>query len=320
MEALKKNKFLSTFFGVVAALTLVLGWLLFSSWRDQTAKAEAFQAEKDEVDRLESKPLFPNEANLKARRAQVDAFAASVNELQEKLIERQPELNKGLRSDQFQSKLTETLREIKGLAEMTKLADKGGEFDLGMGKYLSTLPSEAAVPDLDFQLEALASLVRVMLADRVASIDNIVRSELPIESGKVDDEDAKSKASSSRGSSRSSSTAAAAPKVLDEKEVLQRYPFELRFSGTGKSVQAVLNHIANDPQHFFAIRAIRVENEKKDGPDKSLRGYSSTDGQKKDSTIVLGGEKVFVWLAVDLIRFHKPGAASAPAKTTAATK
>ncbi len=317
MESLKKNKFLSTFIGVVAGAALILGWLLFSSWRDQTAKAEVFAAEKTEVDRLESKPLFPNEENLKARKAQVDVYAVSVNELQKKLIASQPELDRSLRSDQFQSKLTDTLRDIKSLAEMTKLSEKGGEFDLGLGKYRNSLPPDAAVADLDFQLTALASLVRTLLTDRVSAIENIERTELAVESGVKEEEPAEATRSGSRARRPAATAAAGSASVLDEKTVLQRYPFGLRFTGTNKSVQDALNHLANSKDHFFAIRAIRVENEKKDGPDKSLRS-TSTEGQKKDSTVVLGGEKVSAWVAIDLIRFLDPDdAEKAGAKTAA---
>lgn len=316
MDSLKKNKFLSSYLAIVVLGVLGLGYLLFSSLKANKAAAEAFDAEQSAVTALQNKPLFPNAANLQARQAQVEAFATTVTQLQQGLLAAQPKLDTEASSDKFQSTLTETLNAVKGQAEMTKLNSRAGaDFDLGFGKYLENLPPRQAVPDLLFQLGAVDALVRTMLTDRVASIDDISRTELDVESAKADAPAAAKPAA--RGAAKK--PAGGPPAALAEDLVLKRYPMEVRFTGSPRSVQDVLNHIAASKDYFYAVRSLRVENERKVGPPKGVAPQSSSSEEsQKDSEVVLGGEKVSVWLALDLIRFLDPSVAAADTKKTAA--
>ncbi len=314
MDSLKQNKFLSTYLVVVLLGVLALGYLLYSSLSNNKAAAAAYQSELDAVTALQRKPLFPNEANLKKRQAQVEEFAAKVTELQDSLRQSQPPLDTEASSDKFQATLTDTLSAIKAQAELTKLNSRAGsDFDLGFGKYLANLPPRQAVPDLLYQLGAIDAIVRTMLTDRVSSIDDISRTELDVETARsesaADSRPAAGRAASTRGAT--GSTAA-----LAEDLVFKRYPMQVRFTGSPRSVQDVLNHLAASQDYFYAIRSIRVENERKAPPAKGTF-ESATDEAKKDSDIVLGGEKVSIWLAVDLIRILEPSLAADEKKTAA---
>ena len=315
MDSLKKNKFLTSYLAFVVLGVLGLGYLLFSSLKANKAAAEAYDAEQSAVTALQNKPLFPNAANLKARQEQVEGFAATVTQLQQGLLAAQPKLDAEASSDKFQSTLTETLNAVKGQAEMTKLNSRAGaEFDLGFGKYLENLPPRQAVPDLLYQLGAVDAMVRTMLTDRVASIDDIRRTELDVESAKP--EAAVETKPAGRGGARKPAAGPAA--ALAEDLVLKRYPMEVRFTGSPRSVQDVLNHLAASKDYFYAVRSLRVENERKAGPPKGVAPQSSSEESQSDSEVVLGGEKVSVWLALDLIRFLDPSVAAADTKKTAA--
>jgi hypothetical protein len=314
MDALKKNKFLSTFLICVGAGVLLLGWLLYSSIRKHKAKASEFEETKAAVEKLQTSPAFPDEPNLKTRKAQVDEFAGEVSELQKTLLGLQKPLNTEMRSAEFQTKLKDTLDTLTNQAEITKLGSPGNDLDLGMTKYKSENPAQQAVPELDFILEGLKAMVATMIVDRVATVDAITRPELAIESGKPNDP-----AAPAPGARPASGPArAAAPALIDEATVLKRYPFTVRFSGTGRSVQDVLNHLASSPEFFYAVRNMRVENEKKDGPPRTVASVDASAEDKIDSQAVLGAEKVHVWMAVDLLRFVEP-AAPADSKSSAKT-
>lgn len=313
MDSLKKNKFLTTYLGVVVVGVLGLGYLLFSSIKAHQAADQAYATEKSAVASLKSKPLYPNAANLQARRAQVEAFAASVTQLQQGLLAAQPAIEIDATSDKFQTTLTETLNAIKSQAELTKLNSRaGGDFDLGMGKYLDNLPPRQAVPDLIYQLGALDALVRTMLTDRVSSIDDISRAELDVEDTKAD---APADAKPAAGRAAAKKPVAASGAALAEDLVLKRYPMEVRFTGSPRSVQDVLNHLAASKDYFYAVRNLWVENERKIGPPKGSVERNESEESKKDSDVVLGGEKISVWLALDLIRFLDPTVAAADTKT-----
>ena len=314
MDSLKKNKFLTSYLAVLVVGGLGLGYMLFSSYKSrQTAEAD-FEEAKQAVATLQGKPLFPNAENLKARAEQVEAFAATVSDLQKRLVAEQPALEENAQSDKFQSTLTQTLNDLKAQAELTKLGSRSGaDFDLGFGQYLGKLPSSQAVPDLLFQLGGLKALVVTMLTDRVASIDDIRRGTLDVEVAQADDAAAKPAGGRAAAGAKKSP---GSPSVLDESLVLKRYPMEIRFSGSPRSVQDVLNHLAERKDYFFAIRSLRIENERKQGPVKGALAQSS-EQTKKDSEIVLGGESISIWLSVDLIRFLDPVVATAEAKAGA---
>lgn len=316
MDSLKKNTFLTTYLAVLGVGVVGLGYLLYSSSNANKAAATAYDDQQQALATLQERPLTPNEKNLTSRRAQVDAFAATVSNLQKSLMASQPALEVAAQGDAFQSKLTETLNAVKIQAELTKLNSRaGGGFDLGFGKYLDKLPSTKAVPDLLYQLGGINAMVGTLLTDRVATIDDITRTELDVESSKADDTAAKPAAG--RAAAKKPS---AALKALDEQLVLKRYPMEVRFSGSPRSVQDVLNHLAASKDYFFAIRSLRVENERKDGPPKGQApAVDSSEKIKKDSDIVLGGEKIMVWIAVDLIRFLDPTVAAADTKAGSKT-
>lgn len=314
MDSLKQNKFLTSFLAVVVLGVLGLGYLLFNSLKNHRAAAEAYDAEQSAVAALQGKPLFPNAENLKKREDDVQNFAASVDELQQGLRAGQPELDANASSDQFQSTLTETLNAIKAQAELTKLNSRAGsDFDLGFGKYLETLPPRQAVPDLLYQLKAIDAMVRTMLTVRVASIDDISRAELDVESVKSEAA-ADAKPAAGRGAAKK--PAGGPPSALAEDLVLKRYPMEVRFTGSPRSVQEVLNVLAGSRDYFYAVRSLRVENEQKIGPPRGVAPQSSEES-KTDSEVVLGGENVSIWLALDLIRFLDPAAAVAASKKTA---
>jgi hypothetical protein len=312
MDSLKKNKFLSTYLGVVVVCALGLGYLLFSSMQAHKAAGQAYDTEKKAVAALKSKPLYPNAANLQQRRTEVETFAATVTKLQQGLLAAQPAIDSEAPSDKFQSTLTETLNAIKGQAELTKLNSRAGsEFDLGFGKYLENLPPRQAVPDLLYQLGGVNALVRTMLTDRVSSIDDIARAELDVEETKAATP-ADAKAPAGRGAAKKPSSGPTA--ALAEDLVLKRYPMEVRFTGSPRSVQDVLNHLAASKDYFYAVRSMRIENERKVGPVKGSVDKSESEESKKDSEIVLGGEKISVWLALDLVRFLDPTVAAAETK------
>jgi hypothetical protein len=318
MDSLKKNKFLSTYLAVVVLGALGLGYLLFSSLKANKAAAEAFDTEKSAVASLEQKPLYPNKANLEARLAQVAEFSASVTKLQDGLRAAQPALDEAATSDKFQSELTGTLSALEAQAELTKLNSRAGaKFDLGFGEYLENLPPNKAVPDLLYQLGGVNAMVRTMLTDRVASIDDIKRAELDVESTAAAPAAAALKPGTPAGRGPKKPSAGPAP-ALAENLVLKRYPMEVRFTGSPRSVQDVLNHLAASKDYFYAIRSLRMENENKVGPPKGAATQDNSEESKTDSDVVLGGENVAVWLALDLVRYLEPTAAAADSKKTAA--
>jgi hypothetical protein len=320
MEALKKNKFLTTYLGVLVGGALILGWFLWSSYSKHKSARGEYDSTLGAVQALEGRPLYPNPKNLQSRKAQVDGYAAKVSELHNAVLAYQKPINESPDETKFQNRLTEIIKDIKLQAEFTKLGSGptpgGADFDLGMGRYLTEIPRRDTVPHLEFQLDGIKRLVDIMLTDRVATIDSITRHELSVES---ETPAVPPRGAAAATTAKKPTRPAAAGPALPEDKVLKRYPFTVRMTGSARSIEDVMNHVASSKEHFFATRQLRVENEKKVGPPKGETTASSSDSKdKKDSTVVLGGEKVTASLDIDLIRFLPPEAAPKP--PTAADK
>ncbi len=325
---LKNNKFLRNYVIVTGVAALALGYLLYSSFTAAGAAEATYTEAKGAVDRLEGKSLYPSEKNLSERTKAVAEYTKKVSELQTKLLGYQKPLNAAPDATKFQTNLQDLIKLTRAQAEANGTDAK--DLDFGFAKYLSTLPADAAVADLEFQLDGIKNAVDLMLKNRVTKIDNVRRDALAIESGKAEPaadpatpagKGAKPAPRAASGSSAKTPAKSAAG-ALTQDAVMKTYPFVLRFTGLPASVREVFNDLANTQPgtFFYAIRDIRVENEKKEGPQTGAAPVSSenTQGPKRDSRTVLGGEKVTAQLYVDLIRFIEPQVAAASTEKTPA--
>jgi hypothetical protein len=307
----KKNNFLNIFLAVVVIAALALGYFLWKGMGAHKAAQADLATNQTNLRTLKAKPLYPSPENLEKRTQQVAAFRAKVDEFQKKLMAFQTPMDAKSSADagaKFQAKLADYIKLIKDKASTTQI--DVGDIKLGMNEYTTEAPIQAAVPEVDFQLEGINAFVHACLDSRIAKIETITRTPLAIETP-VDepDPDAKGK-EKPRAPSRGRAPAEPAGPAIAEDKVLARYPFQIRFVGTMKSVEDVFNTVSNTQEgsQFYAVRFVRIETEKKDGPPKqSAPTFSGNEENKKsDSKVVMGGEKVAVHMAVDLLRFLDP--------------
>ena len=134
-----------------------------------------------------------------------------------------------------------------------------------------------------------------------------------------------------------------APMLVEEGKVFERQPLSFRVTGKNDSLLKLVEALGNtSPEkmspHFFIIRTLRVENEKKDGPPKNQvvtsEEVTAIPNDKnsvflRDAMYLLGNEQVRMHLELDLVRFvaepaapekagtAKPTAAAASATTPA---
>ena len=324
MEALKKNKFLTTYLGVLVGGALILGWFLWSSYSKHKSAREEYDSTLGAVRRSKAARFIRTQrTSSPARPRSMATPPRSANSTTRSLLIKNRSTNRrtrrSSRTGSPKSSRTSSCRRNSPSSAPDPLP--GADFDLGMGRYLTEIPRRDTVPHLEFQLDGIKRLVDIMLTDRVASIDSITRQELPIENETPPPSAAAPSARqpARAAGGRTAARPAAAGPALPEDKVLKRYPFTVRMTGSARSIEDVMNHVASSKEHFFATRQLRVENEKKVGPPKGETTASSSDPKdKKDSTVVLGGEKVTASLDIDLIRFLPPEAAPKP--PTAADK
>lgn len=331
----KKNKFLTGYFTVLGIGAAGLGYLTWSAWSNKNESAEKYAGTRSKLESLYKAKVFPSAENVEAKKKQVAAYVEKVRELDNAVMVYQPKLDNELNVQGFQARLQQ-YRDAAVAAAGSQVTLPSG-FDMGMGAYLSGFPNAKAVPELSFWLEGINFLVNGLIEKGVYSIDSVKRPEMPFEKGEPAAEpapDPKKKAAPKRRAPKRGAKAAEeeqekAP-ALDESGVIKRYPVAITFTASNRAVNDVLTLLANtspdkNSPYFFVIRNIRVENEKKDGPlrnfEVQVREETPTgEGEqpfKRDAVYIFGGEKVQVYLDIDLLRFLEPSS-STPQATTAA--
>jgi hypothetical protein len=204
-----------------------------------------------------------------------------------------------------------------------------------MGNYLSEFPISGAAPRLSAELDGIVFLANAAMEAGVTGIDSLTREKLSFETEKADapasktltpaqQKDAEKKAAAAKAAAaKNKAPAAKAPAgpAIAEGAVIERQPIEITVTGKNRAMLNFLEKLANaspaTAPHFFAIRTLRIENESKDGPQKSvtverkeiqLNPDDKTTVYMQDALYLLGNESVKMHLDLDLLRFSEPPA------------
>lgn len=316
----KQNKFIVIYFSVLGAGALVLGYL---GWSASSSSDEAEKNYKDaaaELERLEKAPLSRTDENAKEKTKLVEAFVNKVKELNTTVAGYQAKINTAETNESFQRKLNEATKAVKdnAAAHGVKLDAK---FDLGMGNYLGEFPVSGSAPRLSAQLDGIVFLANTAFDAGVTSIDSLTREKLPFESEKSEPAPGTAAPANKKPPAAKPAPAAAKAKapagpVLPESDVLERQPVAITVTGKNRAILNFLEMLANPSPdkapHFYAIRTLRVENNQKDGPPKSVvveeKEVQPDPNDKasvfrQDAIFLLGNEDVRMHLDLDLIRF-----------------
>lgn len=311
-----------TVFGVIALLLVGgAGFYAFSAYTKYSDALSSWDDRVRTIESLERKVPYPNEENEEALRENVEAYEASVEQLYTTLATFQKELNAGLTNTQFQEKVRQRVQDFRALAETEEvsLVEEGdAAFQLGFDSYATEIPPQALVPYLDYELEAIDRLLRELVAAGADSLITFERDPIPGEAG---------------GAER------------QESSVVHKYPVRLRFEARHDSFQKFINKIANDKEYFYIVRVLKVRNNQTEGAIKLIAddgtelpsfvnpatleqadyeklvewGWGTASEaevaesaraagfelNKQDARVLMGQEKLTVFMVVDIARFTK---------------
>ena len=129
--------------------------------------------------------------------------------------------------------------------------------DCGFGfeKYAKIQAAPYATSKLNYQLEAIQWLLEKLAENEPKAIINIRRELLDVEKGPPPALSAKKNAQ--RGNQ--------AGKPKDEK-IFEAMPVELAFTASEASMRNFLKEMANSKEYLYAIRSLRIRNEKQNAP------------------------------------------------------
>ena len=324
-----------TMFGVVAALIIGgTGFYAFSSFGNYKTAMEGWDAKVGSIQTLERKVPYPNEENSEAVKESLEKYQATVKQLSDTLNTFQRPLNKELANTEFQQRVKKRVEEFRQFARTGGLEiDSTTEFQLGFDSYANTLPQPELVPVLDYELEAIDHLLRTLVESGAETISAFQRDAIPGEIGGAEKFDS---------------------------GVVHKYPVRFRFNGSFEAFQKFVNALANDKEFFYILRVLKVKNEATEGALKAsgdggssfaryenpttkelatpemlaewgAEGASEADIAAKakeagfikadqDARVLMGQEKISVFVVIDIARFLGPDEVEKPEPKTEAKK
>jgi len=261
---MKDNKFF-TLYGIITAIAVLgSGFFFFKSWSGDKKQFAEYQETADKVGFLKKNKLFPNSANLEDKKAQVAEYLEKSEALRKKLIEAQRDL-KDIPQQDFPNILLSTFNKTSDTAK-SKGVTLPENFYLGMEIYKDGLPLTPAVPVLEWQLDGINTFVNILLESGISAIEKLDRERLDVELRDTEKDKEKNRGNNSNSAG---SGGKGADIAYEPEAVIDAHRFTITFESEHEAFVAALNKISNDPSFFYWVRAMRVENEKKEGP---LRG------------------------------------------------
>ena len=309
MDWIRENKPLAAILGVIIVGSLALGYLLFDAWSSYSETRDSYLGLGNQVAGLKGASLAPTDANLQAKRAQVEEYSAMVNRLGGALLILQPPVEP-LKDIEFQAKLkakiSDARKAVKGKMQLP------AEFAFGFDEYTAGLPvSAAAATELSGYLDAMDELIKLFLKSGVQSVDLLERSKLPVET---------QAAPVQQGN---------AGMQVQTANILEIRQISVILTLDQGPLQLLTSRLANPSEmpFFTSLRLLRIESQRKDGPTRAEVSLpaptapggaggvaeapkaAATDEIKPpppapvDSFPVVGEERLKVRMELDLIKF-----------------
>lgn len=241
MNWIKQNKLLAGIAAVALLGSIALLWFAFASMGAAAKSVTSYKSSVNEIGRLQNANLFPNSQNLAAKEAAVRQLETETRALRTGLAEKY-----GTKSAEdpatFGQRVQKRFEELKAQWEAAGITVPENFF-LGLDRYRQSVAANPdAVADLDAQLAAISSILSTAVKSGISGVDKFTRAFVVGEEG--------------------------GPGKDAAKGPLRRYSLELQCTGTEASIRALLNGLAATSEHFFAFRAVRLQNEVQAGPKK----------------------------------------------------
>ena len=163
MDQIKENPFLSAYTAMLVVGAAILGFLSYQAYGNYKEAKESYDSVKRNVASLKNVPeeLYPAEKNRKTRTEDVTAFSEELLKLEKEVLAYQPPASEVKDAAELQQKIRTYIEEVRSTADLSGVTITNRDaFALGMEEPLAILPRDAAIPDLDFQLEASKKLWR----------------------------------------------------------------------------------------------------------------------------------------------------------------
>jgi hypothetical protein len=271
MDWIQENKFVS---GLLAATILFAGGIFYHGYsegddfKDNMAQYGELRSRYDTL--ISAKP-YPNQENLKAREEIIEEYEAVIEEVRNAFYEykadKLPKPTPGEFSD-MRIKMQGDLRKAFNQTE-TSLPDNCG---FGFEKYAKIQPAPYATSKLSYQLGAIQWLLEKLAENEPKAIINIRRELLDVELGPPP-------APSTQKNAQRGNLAA----NPEDEKIFEVMPVELAFTASEASMRNFLKEMANSKEYLYAIRSLRIRNEKQNAPSPKDAAFQDKKPNNKEA-------------------------------------
>lgn len=326
MNWVRENKFLSGFIAVMVIGVGALGFLLYTSWSNYSEVTDTFNEQASALHTLQSRIPYPDDNNLAKYKAEENDYIDATHDLAATLSGMVLPV-KDLTPAGFQDELRQTVSDVTADAAKAgvKLPDK---FYMDFDKYETSPPPAEVAGAMGRQLAALKLAVEIVINEHVDSIDGLQRTPFPQEAGTPANGGGGHGGGFGGGGFGGGGFGGGGRRGGGEGGLVEKFPFDLRFTASQPVFQKVLNDFAASTTQFFITRALLVENT---NPKPTVKGAATptptpattgtdssgtpdTSGTNSAPSIsyIVGEEKLNVDMRVDIVAFHPPASAVRP--------
>ncbi len=284
MSWIKENKFAAALAGgtvVASGLLYFVGTMGTDKYEQAKTRFDAAAAEAAQYERL---PLYPKAENRDGKRKALDEYKKSLEELQAIFQPFRVEI-KNTTGQAFTADLLAAHKEVRAALDEAG-ATVPEPFFVGFEKYRTAGAPDNTTGILEYQLGAVKKILLDLAKARPTALKNVYRPTLPEEEGQT---------------------------FADANSVLRRFPLEITFTGSEKSVREFFTALNKPDKQFAIIRSLRIVNMKKDPPRASDAKFETAAAPKPaGAAFVLPGDPTFPVPDAPV----KPEAPPAPASST----
>jgi len=303
---LKENKFAAGLGAFFVISTIVLGWLIYSSWEDYAAAQAEYSSKAAQITTLANKKPFPNKENLAKVSENLDQLQVDLGKLTKILrgynVSPFNHLDQVKPQDlpqQFQDALRAEVTRIKSLSDSSGATLPPG-FYLGLEEYENALPKQEETIGLAKQLTVLSWMAETLVTQK----------------GLILAEFGRGSAKSSTNKESSNPSKKSTTPTVETQDFQSLGLMRMSFRSSQGSFRDIINSISSSPQ-FLVIEDLQLQNTSTEPPHRDATPQSSpaaVSSNPGDGTpiqrlpIIVGRELLNASLKIRVLEFPVPAA------------
>lgn len=257
MSWIQENKFVAGLIGVTAVVGGVIIFYGSSQGSQYEDKLSEYDSLKATYRNLQKSIPYPSQGNLEVKRDNIAKYEEVINDVRNTFDGFQAGKMANISPEEFSNMRVKMEKELRAAFEDGTELPEGTAF--GFEKYKDSAARSEATGMLKYELDAVQSLLADLAKASPSRVSSILRTQLDVETGRAA---APPEPTSARNKRRGGRKAAAEP----VKKAYELMPMEVSFTASESGVRQFLKAMVNSKEYFYAIRALRIRNEKQVPP------------------------------------------------------